>query len=304
MSYSNYGGYDYMGIDRPALVRAFKDLRRQDFTARLGRSLSDGGMMHSDLVTDGTKIGAVWTLTADENLTWMENWGRYAAGTGSYQPLAIYCTGYVNGQDAGRRGRWSPEQVAGYVFGVLENHGLHPYLDGQNFSNRTVTIVIKLAPSTRLHAMTEDDREVQRNRETRRIEIEAQVEAKHREDNARFHERRIQDCIDRYAKVLCDQGVLRSYEGTDVIERLELRQEAIDSFLMELRGMRGHVFRPGGSVPSFTSAELARIVTDGANMAEERLEAMHHSVMDGGNYGNARAEELLGLTPMAFPWLT
>ena len=299
MTYSNYGGYHYMGIDRPALVRAFKDLRRQEFTARLGRSLSDGYIMHSDLVSDGTKYGAAWTLTADEGLTWMENWGHHQASSGNYQPLAIYCTGYVGGRG---RNHWSPEQVAGYVFGVLEIHGLHPYFDEQNFSNGTATKVIKLAPSTRLDRMTEDDKAIQRNRLARHNEAVAQAEARHREDIARHHESRIQGYIDRYAKVLCDQGLLRSREGTDVVERLELRQETIDQFLMELRGMRRHV--RGGSVPSFTSAELARIVTDGANMAEERLEAMHHSVIDGGIFGNARAEELLGLTPVAFPWLT
>jgi hypothetical protein len=303
MTYSNYNGYHYMGIDRPALVRAFKDLRRQDFTARLGRSLSDGHMMHSDLVTDGTKYGAAWTLTADEGLTWMENWGHHQASSGNYQPLAIYCTGYVNGQDAGRRGRWSPEQVAGYVFGVLEIHGLHPYLDEGNFSNGTATKVIKLAPSTRLDRMTEDDKAIQRNRLAQHNEAVAQAEALRQEEKARQHESRIRGYIDRYAKVLCDQGLLRSREGTDVVERLELRQETIDQFLMELRGIRSHVMGVG-SVPTFTSAELARIVTDGANMAHERLRSMLNDVTDGGVYGNGRAEELLRLAPESFPWLT
>jgi hypothetical protein len=297
MTYSNYNGYHYMGIDRPALVRAFKDLRRQEFTARLGRSLSDGYIMHSDLVADDTKHGAVWTLTADEGLTWMENWGNHQASSGNYQPLAIYCTGYVNGQDSGR---WSPEQVAGYVFGVLAIHGLHPYFDEQNFSNGTTTKVIKLAPSTRLHAMTEDDKAIQRNREAQHNEAVAQVEALHQERMARQHEDRIQNYIDRYAKVLCDQGVLRSHEGTDAVERLEIRQRDIDSFLVELRNLL-----------AFTPEEKARIVTHGANIAEERLRSMLNSVIDGGDHGNARAAELIlvpsrmrSTEPVAFPWLT
>jgi len=335
MTYANYHGWNYMGIDRPALVRAFKQLRESNFTARLGRSLSDGNSMHSDLrygsyrrsngvasrAWPSYNRGAVWTLTSDENLTWMENWGTMNANSGYHAPLSIYCTGFtveeLDEQDLSDRNRGpgnaglfqTTHQVADYVFRVLESYGLHPYFDERDLYDSPTRKVIKLAASTRLDAMNEDDRETQRNRLARYNEIVANVEAEADAREARRHEDRIQGYIDRYTDALCDQSILRMNSGSgggqDVVEFMEERQRSINSFLNELAGLG----RRDGS--RFTPSELARIVTSGASRADERLRAMRNDVIDGGDHGNARAAELIlipsrmrSTAPVAFPWLT
>ena len=52
MTYANYGGYSYMGIERPALVRAFSNLRQNSFAARLGLSFNESYSMPSNVVPD------------------------------------------------------------------------------------------------------------------------------------------------------------------------------------------------------------------------------------------------------------
>ena len=52
MTYANYHGYNYMGIDRPSLVRAFSEMRQGGFMARLSVSLADSNSMNTDLEHD------------------------------------------------------------------------------------------------------------------------------------------------------------------------------------------------------------------------------------------------------------
>ena len=291
MTYANYGGFSYMGIERPALVRAFKDLRGQGFAARLGLSNDESYSMRYN-VSPG-QYGAVWTEASNENMTWRQGTGDWQAQFGTYVPLEISVSGGLTGRGMDE---WTAFRNAGYVCRVLEIHGLHPFVDLDAYVTSPELlqeVCIRLYPSTRLYEMTMADTEVQERRTARLRHLQASEVAR----DAQHHEDRILDYIDRYAKALCDQGVLRSHEGTDVVERLEIRQQSIDALLIEL----------SHSSAGVTPEELARIVTDGANTADERLRAMHNDVIDGGIYGNARAAEFLRLgstATMAFPWLT
>ena len=149
MTYANYGGYSYMGINRPALVRAFKDLRGQGFAARLGLSFNESYSMPS---------GAVWTEASDENTTWRQGTGDWQAQFGSYIPLAIKVSGELGGA------HWTAIKNAGYVCRVLEIHGLHPFVDLDALTAPMQVVTIKLYPSTRMYEMTMADTEAQEHR--------------------------------------------------------------------------------------------------------------------------------------------
>ena len=102
-------------------------------------------------------------------------------------------------------------------------------------------------------------------------------------------ERRVRGYTLRYADVLCDQGDRNdgSEVFQDVVERFELRQIRIDAFLVELSEAGK------GDSPKFTPEELAQIVTDGANIAHERLQMMFEDVARSNGVGNEQVETFI-----------
>ena len=254
MTYANYGGYSYMGINRPALVRAFKDLRGQGFAARLGLSFNESYSMPS---------GAVWTEASDENTTWRQGTGDWQAQFGSYIPLAIKVSGELGGA------HWTAIKNAGYVCRVLEIHGLHPFVDLDALTAPMRVVTIKLYPSTRMYEMTMADTEAQEHRMANLRRYQVSQDAA----EVRHHEGRIQSYIERYATALCDQGVMRSNQCTEILQVMEQRAETIQQFMTSLQGERTYWHR-------FTEEEEARVLRQGASMAKERLAAMLRDVQD------------------------
>ena len=263
MTYANYGGYSYMGIERPALVRAFRNLRQNSFAARLGLSNDESYSMRHN-VSPG-QYGAVWTEASKENLTWRQGTGDWQAQFGSYVPLEISVS---NG--GALREEWTAFRNAGYVCKVLEMHGLHPFIDLDAYVTRPEQlqeVCIRLYPSTRLYEMTMADTEVQERRTANLRRLQASQVAR----DARHHESRIQSYIERYATVLCDQGIMRSNQSTEIHEAMRQRAETVIQFCHELSAERTRYHR-------FTDAEEARVLREGAEMAKERLETMLRDV--------------------------
>ena len=274
MTYANYGGFSYMGIERPALVRAFKDLRGQGFAARLGLSNDESYSMRYN-VSPG-QYGAVWTEASRENLTWRQGTGAWQAQFGSYVPLEISVS-----TGGALREEWTAFRNAGYVCKVLETHGLHPFIDLDAYVTRPEQlqqVCIRLYPSTRLYEMTEADKNHQANLR----EIRRNYQARQDAAVLRHHESRIESYIERYATALCDQSVLRSNQSTEILQVMEQRAETIQQFMTALQGERTYWHR-------FTDAEEERVLREGAEMAKERLETMLRDV-------NVRLEEMFFAT--------
>ena len=266
MTYANYGGYSYMGIERPALVQAFKDLRSQGYTARLGLSFNESYSMPSNVAPE--QVGAVWTEASDENNTWRAGTGVWHSQFGSYTPLAIKVSGELGEDD------WTALRNAGFVCRVLEIHGLHPFVDLEALTAPVRVVTIKLYPSTRLYQMSKNDKNRQANLRTIRRNLQASQVAR----DARHHEDRIQSYIERYATALCDQKIMRSNQSTEILQAMEQRAETIQQFMTSLQGERTYWHR-------FTEEEEARVLREGAEMAKERLETMLRDV-------NVRLDEM------------
>ena len=273
MTYANYGGYSYMGINRPALVRAFKDLRGQGFAARLGLSSNESYSMPSNVAPG--QAGAAWTEASDENNTWRQGTGDWQAQFGSYTPLEISVCGALIGRGMDD---WTALRNAGYVCGILEIHGLHPFVDLESLTAPVRVVTIKLYPSTRLYQMNNNDKNHQANLRTIRRNYQASRDAA----EVRHHEDRIQSYIERYAKALCDQSVMRSNQSTEIPTLMEQRAETIQQFMASLQGERTYWHR-------FTEEEEARVLREGAEMAKERLETMLRDV-------NVRLDEMFFAT--------
>ena len=272
MTYANYGGFSYMGIERPALVRAFKDLRGQGFAARLGLSNDESYSMRYN-VSPG-QYGAVWTEASNENMTWRQGTGDWQAQFGSYVPLEISVSGGLSGRGMDE---WTAFRNAGYVCRVLEIHGLHPFVDLDAYVTSPELlqeVCIRLYPSTRLYEMTMADTEVQERRTANLRRLQASQVAR----DARHHESRIQHYNERYATALCDQSVLRSNQCTEILQVMEQRAETIQQLMTSLQGERTYWHR-------FTEEEEARVLREGAEMAKERLETMLRDV-------NVRLDEM------------
>ena len=262
MTYANYGGYNYMGIERPALVRAFKDLRSQGFAARLGLSFNESYSMPSNVVPG--QAGAVWTEAHDENNTWRAGTGVWHSQFGSYTPLEIKVFGRT----------LDSERTAKRVCRVLEIHGLHPFVNLEALTAPVRVVTIKLYPSTRLYQMSNNDKNRQANLRTIRRNYQASQDAA----ELRHHESRIQHYIERYATALCDQSVLRSNQSTEILQVMEQRAETIQQLMTSLQGERTYWHR-------FTEEEEARVLREGAERAKERLETMLRDV-------NVRLDEM------------
>ena len=156
----------------------------------------------------------------------------------------------------------------------MEIHGLHPFVNLEALTAPVRVVTIKLYPSTRLYQMSNNDKNRQANLRTIRRNYQASQDAA----QVRHHDARIESYIERYAKALCDQSVMRSNQSTEIPTLMEQRAETIQQFMTSLQGERTYWHR-------FTEEEEARVLREGAEMAKERLETMLRDV-------NVRLDEM------------
>ena len=288
MSYSNYGGQDFTGVDHVRLLDGFKRLRASGYIAKGNIQAGEGQEMKTRLGTRlpnmGLYNGAIWWEARDENQTWPRDGGYQTA---SNPGLYIRCMGHqsipgVNTFQAPEMvaAGWDSMAVAEEAIKVLR--GLSPIIvetpgserdrgyRGIQDLAREYEVIIYCPPMTRLEDMTEEIRQA------KIAGVQREAEAL-----ARMNENDIQRAIHTHADVLCDQGILRmTYRDVpqDVVEFTEAREARIEqhlnSYPMGDQYRRTHLASSRPADFRWTTEEVERIKRDGASLAQERLRAM------------------------------
>jgi hypothetical protein len=285
MSARTFGSnYTFMGVHRAGVQAAFDDLRRHGFLAKRNATDEEAENMGNELDRRNNLprrpylTGAVYTMKFSENNLWPKDgesdhirrilMNRPAFNGG----LRIHCVG-INGVTSGPSSQLG---VAKRVQQVLAQHGLHPRIEKQSpqfvpvteLNGETEAVVICPALSrlpgsqfdrnraATVRQLVISNRQRQEAHEQTRLEAEMQVA-----------EDRIQRFIERYAQALCDQGIIRSNQSTNIHEAMRQRNETLSQFYNELSSERTRYNR-------ITDADEQRVLCEGAKMAKERLAAM------------------------------
>ena len=281
MSYSNYGGQDFTGVDHVRLLDGFKRLRASGYIAKGNVQAREGREMKTRLGTRNLNMGfyngAIWWEARDENQTWPRDGGYQTA---SNPGLYIRCMGRRD-PDGELPIGWDSMAVAEEAMKVLR--GLSPIIVDEQGSergsgniggladpHREYEVILYCPPMTRLEDMPEGVREA-------KIEgVQREAEAQ-----ARIVEADIQRAIHTHADVLCDQGILRmTYRDVpqDVVEFTEARtariEQHLNSYPMGDQYRRTHLASSRPADFRWTAEEVERIKRDGASLAQERLRAM------------------------------
>jgi len=257
MSYSNYGGQDFTGVDHVRLLDGFKRLRASGYIAKGNIQAGEGREMKTRLGTRlptrlGYYSGAIWWEAREENQTWPRDGGY---NTASNPGLYIRCMA-ADAQDRLR----ASMAVAEEAIKVLR--GLSPIIVEAPGLEREYEVIIYCPPMTRLEDMPEGTRETAIGNVKRAAEAQA-----------RIIEADVQRAIHKHADVLCDQGILRGNTPTpqDVVEFMEEREATIERHLNSYP-MRDE--RPHGMTPRYTPGQIERIKREGTSLAQERLRGM------------------------------
>ena len=259
MSYSNYGGQDFTGVDHVRLLDGFKRLRASGYIAKGNIQAGEGREMKTRLGTRlptrlGYYSGAIWWEAREENQTWPRDGGY---NTASNPGLYIRCMA-ADAQDRLR----ASMAVAEEAIKVLR--GLSPIIVEAPGLEREYEVIIYCPPMTRLEDMPEGTRETAIGNVKRAAEAQA-----------RIIEADVQRAIHTHADVLCDQGILRMNRNSDVpqdvVEFTEVRETRVKEHLNSYP-MRDE--RPVGMTPRYTPEQIERIKRDGARLAQGRLWAM------------------------------
>lgn len=242
MSYINYGGYSFMNINRPAILRAFKELRQEGFIAKASVSRNEGDWMAHQLEANRrsesrSDRGAVWMATVEENFTWPDDSGSWNNRFGSYNRLYIHVAGWTEDAITLARTRdsavgysnqrWlSPAAMQAKVIEKFQLFGLAASAarDAQLSGHESTDYGVTLSPVTQWGFMTDRDLENVRADQAVFAELDRQRVA----EKAARDERDRQCVINRYADVLCDQGIIRSRQPMTTAEFMEARQSNIE----------------------------------------------------------------------------